>query len=117
VIWKPGQPNMLEGQIWFHTAKLSYSTGPDRWYEEWDGGRREITVSSVNYMFLPIQGDINNDGTVDIWDIRTVAAFYDAQQGDPNWSIASKYDLNGDGIIDIFDLVIVAVNFGATYNP
>jgi hypothetical protein len=117
LIWKVGQQNELEGQIWFHWAKLSYSIGSDQWYEEWNGGRREITVNNVSYTYQPIQGDITNDGTVDIWDLRTMAAFYNAQQGDPDWPTASNYDLNTDGIIDIFDLVVVAVNFGAKYNP
>ena len=58
-----------------------------------------------------IRGDVatytadHPDGVVDIWDLRTVAAFYDK-------SSPVKYDLTMDGTIDIFDLVVIATNMG-----
>jgi hypothetical protein len=60
---------------------------------------------------------VNNDGTVDIYDLRPVAAYINAKQGDPIWPEASTYDLDGNGIVDVFDLRIVAANFGYTYTP
>ncbi len=53
---------------------------------------------------VPLPGDVNGDGTVDIFDLATIAVHY----GEAN----SEVDLNGDGQIDIFDLSIVASNFG-----
>jgi hypothetical protein len=118
LIWKdcPGWLNELDGAVWFHSAQLDCSGDLHFRYEEWAGGKREITVGQVRYSFVPLQGDVDNDGDVEIFDLRSVTAFYLAKSGDPNWSTASTYDLNGDGRIDIIDLIIVAVKFGTTYN-
>jgi len=115
-IWKdsPGYMNNQFGLIFFQWANLSYSNSPDLSYVR--GGLGQISMGpDVTYIFSPIQGDVNNDGTVNILDLRTIAAYYNAKQGDPNWAEAATYDLKGDGVIDIFDLTIVARNFGFTY--
>ncbi|UCD07426.1 MAG: hypothetical protein JSW41_00370 [Candidatus Aenigmatarchaeota archaeon] len=53
------------------------------------------------------QGDIDEDGCVDIDDLLLVAANFGLTSGfDP------EADLDGNGKIDIFDLVIVALDFG-----
>jgi hypothetical protein len=64
-----------------------------------------VDISNVEYSYTPIQGDVDFDGDVDIFDIMIVTAYYDQSQPD-------AYDLNCDGIIDIFDLVYVATNWG-----
>jgi len=74
-----------------------------------------VHISNAEYWYIPIQGDINGDGDVDILDLRTVAYYYEVKQGDPDWTVASKYDLKCDGIIDIFDLTLIATNFGYEY--
>ena len=110
VIWKTDYKNVT-AHVWFSYAKLSFYEGPDIIYEE--GVAEEyIDVYNKTVRINLIQGDIDSDGDVDIFDLRTVAAYYDVEEGDPNWTAASAYDLNGDLIIDIFDLVIVASNFG-----
>ncbi len=53
-----------------------------------------------------IDGDINTDGTVDIFDINDVSAHW-AQSGPAG-------DANGDGIVDIFDINLISSNWGAT---
>jgi hypothetical protein len=75
---------------------------------------------------LSIVGDINLDGTVDIFDLVPVARAFGAEfnatdgmywheppygpcQGCPH---PPDVDLNDDGIIDIFDCVIIATHFG-----
>jgi hypothetical protein len=115
MIWKdfPGWVNKLEGRIWFHWANLSRSVGSDLRYEE--GVSYQIEVNEVNYTYLPIQGDVDSDGEVSVFDLRTVSAYYNAIEGDPAWTQASKYDLNGDDIIDIFDIVKIARNYGFKY--
>ena len=113
-IWKdessvPGWSNIQTGAIYFQWANLSYLGGPDVGYVR-GGTQNQINVNrDVAYKFSPIRGDIDNDGTVDIVDLRTVAAYYNQQN--------ATYNLKGDNTIDIFDLVVIAVNFGYTYDP
>jgi hypothetical protein len=117
-VWKsaPGWTNDLTDEIFLQWANASYPSGPDLHYER--GDPTQINVGpDFAYTFSPIQGDINNDGTVDIFDLRPVGAYYQVKQGDPNWTEASGYDLNGDGVIDLDDLRIVAANFAYKYIP
>ena len=62
------------------------------------------------YAYKPIPGDLNSDGTVDISDLRIVAAAYGTTPGEKGWNPIA--DLNRDGIVDIYDLVIVAEHLG-----
>ena len=117
-LWKnaTGWTNVLSDIIFIRSANLSYTTGPSLGYER--GGLSQISVGpDFTYTFSPIQGDLNNIGTVDIFDLRLEAAYFDTKQGDPNWAAASTYDLNGDGKIDILDVEIVAGNYGYSYVP
>jgi uncharacterized repeat protein (TIGR02543 family) len=117
-IWKsaPGWKNDLTDNIFLQWANVSYPTGPDLHYER--GDQTQVNVGpDFTYTFSPIQGDVNNDGIVDVYDLRPLGAYYDVKQGDPNWSEASTYDLNGDGIINIEDLKIVEANFQYQYIP
>jgi len=61
---------------------------------------------------ITMQGDINADKIVDIFDIVRVALAFGAVPANPNWD--PNADINGDKIIDIFDIVIVALHFGET---
>jgi hypothetical protein len=117
-LWKNATDwtNVLSDTIFIQSANLSYTTGPSLGYER--GGLSQINVGpDFTYTFSPIQGDLNNIGTVDIFDLRLEAAYFDTKQGDPNWAAASTYDLNGDGKIDILDVEIVAGNYGYSYVP
>ena len=109
-IWKnlAGWVNDQNGKIFIQAANLSYPGPVKLRYER--GGSNEINVGpDSTYTFSPIQGDVDNSGLVDIFDLRTVAAYYD--QGN------ATYNLTGDSIIDIFDLVIIGVNYNYKYNP
>jgi len=54
--------------------------------------------------------DLNNDGTVDIYDLIIVSAAYGSSEGSQNWNPIA--DINGDKTIDIYDLILVASSFG-----
>jgi len=113
-IWKdeskiPGWKNDQSGVIYIQSAKLSYPSSPDLSYVR-GGTQNQISVGpEVAYTFSPIQGDIDNNGSVDVTDLRTVAVYFDQAN--------STYDLNGNGVIDIFDLVLIGANFWYTYIP
>lgn len=51
--------------------------------------------------------DVNGDGKVDQLDITACQLYYQAKQGDSNWSTASKADLNQDGKVDVEDMVLI----------
>lgn len=118
-VWKDesqvvGWRNNQTGTVWFQWVNLSYPNHADISYMK--GALDQINVTELHCTFSPIQGDVDNDGEVDIFDLRTVAYYYDVKEGDPLWTDASKYNLNGDKSIDVQDLVIVAVNFGFKYD-
>jgi hypothetical protein len=109
-IWKSsaGWTNDLTDAMFFQWANVSYPSSPDLRYEK--GGLNEVNVGpDFAYTFSPIKGDIDNNGVVNIFDIRTVAFYYG--------QVNTQYDINGDNFIDIYDLVLIATNFGYTYAP
>ena len=57
-----------------------------------------------------IPGDVNFDGSVDVFDFADLAAAFGAV-GNPPFSNA---DTDGDGDTDVFDFSDLAANFGAT---
>jgi parallel beta-helix repeat protein len=59
-----------------------------------------------------IPGDLNGDGTVDIYDAIKLAGAFNLDPGSLNWNPNS--DINGDNIIDIYDAIILAGNYGKT---
>jgi hypothetical protein len=81
-----------------------------------EGGIEQINVAELQYVFSPIEGDVNNDGYVDVFDLRTVGFYYDVDPSNPQWVDAWKYDSNGDNIVDIYDVAVVAANFGYFYD-
>jgi hypothetical protein len=67
-------------------------------------------TASIDFV---LQGDVNNDGVVNIVDVVRAAIMY-GQTGSPGWI---PEDINADGTIDITDVVLVANNYGKTANP
>lgn len=67
-------------------------------------------VASNATFALILQGDINGDGVVDIYDAIMMAKAFTTVPGNPRWN--PKADLNHDDIVDIYDAIILANNFG-----
>lgn len=77
---------------------------------------KNITFLSDTPVTLVMQttttADINNDGSVDIYDAILLANAYNSIPSSSNWN--SKADLNSDNIVDIYDAIILANHYGKT---
>ncbi len=56
---------------------------------------------------VPLVGDVNGDGFVDIFDVNDVSAHW-GQSGPAG-------DANGDSMVDIFDINLISSNWGTSY--
>jgi len=70
----------------------------------------ETSSLSIFTLVIPILGDINNDGIVDIYDAIMLASAFGSKPESPNWNF--RADINTDGSIDIYDAIILASNYG-----
>jgi plastocyanin len=82
------------------------------------------TCTTIQYMTLNspvtitgtvkvlIQGDVNGDGKVNIFDLSQVGSEFGSRVGNANYNASA--DLDQSGIINIFDLTLVGSNFGRT---
>jgi hypothetical protein len=61
-------------------------------------------------VIITIPGDLNGDGSVDIYDAIILAKAFDSTPSSSNWN--PNADINGDNAVDIYDAIIVATNFG-----
>jgi predicted glutamine amidotransferase len=61
---------------------------------------------------IPIAGDVNDDGRVDVKDLYAVALAYVSFPGHPKWILTA--DINGDLQVDLRDYYVVCRNFGKT---
>jgi hypothetical protein len=67
-------------------------------------------VGSIISITETIEGDVNGDFIVDIYDVVKVATAFGSKPGNPNWD--PNVDVIIDNVIDIYDVVIVAQSFG-----
>lgn len=64
--------------------------------------------ATTNLTFL--RGDINEDGTVDLYDAIILSNAFNSAPGMPTWNPCA--DLNSDDFVDLYDAIILANNFG-----
>jgi len=79
-----------------------------------DNTNQELPCSTADGSFsnTRLVADLNNDGTVDIFDAIILAGAYGSRIGSQNWN--PDADLNGDGAVDIYDAILLAGNYGRT---
>ncbi len=84
----------VQGRHWLR-KKLSSQSLPAN-------GSKAIAVSLVN-------GDVDGDNAVTVFDYGALSDAFDTSVGDPSWNPAA--DLDGDGAITVFDYGILSTNF------
>jgi parallel beta-helix repeat protein len=109
-VWDDGYPS--GGNYWSHhlcTGNPSYGSHP-----------YVIDADNVDHYpfqdpngWLLLEGDVNDDGIVDIIDGVIIGVAFGTKPSDPKWN--PHADLNEDGVIDITDIVIWATHFGETH--
>ena len=67
------------------------------------------------YFFRYLPGDINCDGTVDIFDFSILHSAYGSNPISPNW--IPDADINGDKTVDIYDFSILHSFYGTKRDP
>ena len=70
-----------------------------------------LFLTSITAQAANITGDVNGDGTVNIFDLVLVGSHF-GKNVDP--AQVPNPDVNGDGTVDVFDLVLVANVIGQT---
>ena len=103
-IWDNG----CEGNYWsdYNGTDLN-GDGIGDTYLPWEG------VDNYPLMNPHIDGDVNHDATVDIFDAVILVTAYGSTPLDPSWN--PHCDLNEDGIVNIFDVIILASNYGHSW--
>jgi hypothetical protein len=117
--WAPGSQHNL-------TAYLSVFDGirGKLWiFWNWTDGAGVFTQQSIIYTVVGADtvtanfkwfwaGDLNFDGSVDIYDAVLFSSAFGASVGMPNYNIYA--DMLHHGVVDIFDAILLAANFGKT---
>ena len=77
------------------------------------GGNSNFSPHAATYIFSlkeTVQGDANNDGTVDVADIASVISVMASSLSEAE---KKKFDMNGDGVVDVADIsTIISIMAG-----
>ena len=105
--------------ITFEVLDVKPSTVSASVYLVAPNGRRYVSTFESAKVIVPLLGDVNRDGVVNILDVVLVASSF----GQPVPEEGNPADVNEDGIVNIVDLVKVAGAMGggaaapAAWNP
>ena len=99
----------------------NYSTLGNYWYDHnYTGTPKEINENNTDYhpleypLLSALQGDVDWDGDVDIYDIVKITGVYRSKRGDSNWN--PYVDLDQDGEIKIYDVVRATSHYGSEWD-
>jgi len=81
------------------------------WSEEASAPDVQIPYTPVDgYFANTLNGDLNGDNIVDLFDALALAKSFGALPGLQSWN--EDVDINGDGFIDIYDALLLCSRFG-----
>jgi len=83
-----------------------------RWWDPVFKELVEILFTPNDGFFQVPQGDVTNNGIVDVKDLADLGKAYGTQEGQPSWN--PDADLNKDKVVNTDDLEIINRNYGAT---
>jgi len=110
-IWDFGDGNITTGYyptvVHTYTADGNYTVQLN--VTDANGSEDNVT-KLVRVQETRLTGDLNGDGSVDIYDAILLARAYGSTPSSPNWN--ADADINKDNTVDIFDAILLAVNFG-----
>jgi hypothetical protein len=69
----------------------------------------KVLITSHTSFYLPLIGDINHDGSVNIFDAILLSNAFNSVPGNPKWN--PNADLNADNSVDIYDAILLATHF------
>jgi hypothetical protein len=64
------------------------------------------------FVLVTIPGDVNGDGSVNIYDAITFAGSFNSVPDSSSWN--ANADINCDNVVDIYDAILLSANFGRT---
>jgi parallel beta-helix repeat protein len=102
--------NSTEISISLNTTNMEKGNNTVSAYSEIVSGETETSDNTLNsWLLITIQGDVNGDRTIDIYDAILLATVFNSQPTRPNWN--PNVDINGDSIVDLYDAIILASHF------
>ncbi|MGD0496597.1 MAG: PQQ-binding-like beta-propeller repeat protein [Candidatus Bathyarchaeia archaeon] len=93
-------------------AKGNYTISAYAWPVQGETNTADNNLTGGT-IYVGIPGDINGDGTVDIYDAIILAGAFNSSPGSPKWN--PNADINGDGTVDIYDAIILSGHFNQHY--
>jgi parallel beta-helix repeat protein len=114
--WDDGYPS--GGNYWSDYTGIDAYSGPYQNETERDGiGDVPYVIDADNRdnyplmpPYVPVLGDLNQDGIVNVLDAIQAASAFGSYPGHPKWN--EQADINRDGVVNILDVIILANNFG-----
>mgnify|MGYP000095653206 FL=1 len=99
----------------YRTARYTVALTEDKTMNLWNNVMTDktIVVDDVKAKTNFLAGDIIKDGTINIYDLSAVVAYFNADKtmDTTKYEKLAKYDLNRDGKIDMMDISIVLTSW------
>jgi len=83
-----------------------------------------IPAGAASFSFSLLNGDIDDDNAITVFDYDILSTYFDASSSDANWNTVGgngfaprEADIDGDGAVTVFDYDILSSNFDLNGDP